>query len=612
MRLNEKYKQILDGGFKRHFPGWDELSPLDPVKMIAESITASLSDIEKQHDRYVDTVLDSLPSLFNFNPKQAQPETALFIFSPNQSLGEPKKFAENSVFKVQNDKAHFHIAPIGIPTVYPLSDLTVTNKGKTVELTLSSKAATAVLGLTFLADADNWGIEIEDYSLFVRTLSNGETKTYFKEDLSLDDSTRRFSCTGGLTFALRHSKQFLTDGPAQFRLTLTFGGAIPLGQYLLNAIKCAVFREEADVFLGLLKGEPWEHIALTPEVLSPPDEIQLQYPDDSTLTLHRVESDLLKLRHTETERFRAGYFYNASTHSLVLPGSVRLFRNFTGAIRVVAPRLVTAHRLPSEWGKAQIQVGEFASILDKILPHDRVLSEFIPRESNEQYLRRFYTAMRLFAQGENRPNFPVAQEIIARISALDPLLRSVEVDIDPATRKVTVYLLIHGNEQATHPSLPPEVSQKCSELLNSILPLEYEWALHPFQPIEVEVDLTAELLLEEDRQGLVLATAIADRLSGHLSRLLTPEMCAPMTKVSISSLMESLKRRLCDKLEDHTELLESEVSSLKALVLTAPKKQYVEALTRKAGEWFIPRVSSHILLNRGDSAVSSPARYRHA
>ena len=89
MNTMKAYKKIFDRAFTKQFPDWADMSPMDPMKVFFEGVVSSMSEIEQRQNRYVSSVLDSLPALFSFYPKKAQAPVGLFEMVPN--AGATKK-----------------------------------------------------------------------------------------------------------------------------------------------------------------------------------------------------------------------------------------------------------------------------------------------------------------------------------------------------------------------------------------------------------------------------------------------------------------------------------------------------------------------------------------
>ena len=105
MKLENQYKDILDSAFKTNFPEWEAMSPLDPMKVMSESLSASLAQIEKRQSRFTNTVLDCLPALFSFESRKASLPTGLFAFNPNAKLVNSQKIGPEAVFRFESEKA---------------------------------------------------------------------------------------------------------------------------------------------------------------------------------------------------------------------------------------------------------------------------------------------------------------------------------------------------------------------------------------------------------------------------------------------------------------------------------------------------------------------------
>lgn len=98
------YQAILETSFKSQFPQWDSMSPWDPVKMIAEAMTHSLSAIEQRHDRLVSTLMDSLPSLLAFESQPALLPGARLSLEFSAKLKEVASLKKGTVLRFAREE----------------------------------------------------------------------------------------------------------------------------------------------------------------------------------------------------------------------------------------------------------------------------------------------------------------------------------------------------------------------------------------------------------------------------------------------------------------------------------------------------------------------------
>src|SRR5262249_33478869 len=155
--------------FQAKFPGWAQLSPLDPSKLFAEAMMMATAEIERRHDRFVDTVIDCLPSLFAFHPKAARPARVLLKLKPASSLSQPRALTKGTRFRFATKAGEILAIADEESILYPVT-VDATHADKTsIQLKLSAPCALSELHLFYLPDeqSSSTPIDLEDLSLHV-------------------------------------------------------------------------------------------------------------------------------------------------------------------------------------------------------------------------------------------------------------------------------------------------------------------------------------------------------------------------------------------------------------------------------------------------------------
>jgi len=615
MKLEHRYQEILNESFRKHFTGWDTASPMDPVKVFAESLSCSLAEVERRQTRFVDTVLDTLPALFAFSPKPAKAPVGWFQLKPNAGLVESKTLGAETSFRFQGDKGVCQVSPTQSIRLAALHDVKFTALGSTIEMKATLKAPTSEIQLTYLPKG-RCTSKLKDISCTLTDASTKKTETFFQERLEIHNQTEDFTVNGTLTIKPgKHSGavQWGT-GASEIVIVFTFDDGCPNGELFENLFSCHLFEVAIDSYIGTLAGEPWEELVLEDRVLTPPAQLQLQYPDDHSVTLHRLDIDLLKLRHTDPSRFAHSFFYNASNHSLILPGGALLLGDYTGGTTVYAQELTLAPSIDWLTSDYQGSPGEAAAFIEKIVPL-KATSGFVKRESKVDYLKRFYATVRWLSTQQAPTPGILTDELIHQVESADASLHrvEVEVDIDATHKELTIYLLTDAQAAITTDiptAIPASVGNAVAQVLNRIVPLDYQWKIEPFRNVPISIFYKADIALEEGRIGSLNDSVLSTRFGQHTRDLLSPGALAQGKPQSKARFLDRLKSRMLQPLPDHSHMEASELSRLDALILHPSTSSFGETVSRRAGELLIPMVEIETNWQRNPNESDSVSEER--
>jgi len=476
MSLENEYRRILDESFGRHFTGWEALSPLDPIKVLAEAMSGSLSEIERRQKHYVSALMDSLPSLCGFAPKAAQLPVALIALSPVPRLSEAKMIPSGASFRFQKEEVACHALLSADTRVSPVYDFSARAEGPSVELRFRYQGVASDLHLQFVPEAGAVGANL------VRAhLENGEI-------LRTQESTSGFTRFGAITFRRGSSAVLFDQATQTVCLTLVFDRK-PQGTFAANLVACRLAQVTEPLAIGFLTGEPWEEVPLPELVTEAPTECYLSFSDDKILKLTRRETSLLELKLANYELFKGSFFYNGANHSLVVPAADELIGNYNGKVQVFAERAVQRPPFESLGSEFQGRAGDHSAIVEKVATYGS-LSTYLPREAKANYLARFYGAIGSL-QGQAAPTLNL-YELQQSLLSSEKDLRAVETEFDAKENCLTVYLLALNPEDSEALQLSPELLGRVSTRLSQSLPLTIRWQLRPFKKVPVAVHLKAD------------------------------------------------------------------------------------------------------------------------
>jgi hypothetical protein len=598
MRMENSYQRALDEAFAAHFPQWTETSPFDPMKVFGEALALATSEIERRQSRFIDTLLDSMPSLFSFDPKPAEAARLLFRLPPSPSLNEPRWLSAPQGFRLPNGETY--LLPKGDLLVFPVRLGDVRREANAILIDLFTPCALSELRLFFSPQSVNAAPHrLTDITW--RAEAGGKTHTFFTEQLEITDGTEGFTAPGHWTLRpAPGADAYLTSQPGRVTLRLDFTQTAPEGELAVNVFEGSLVRFDEEVKLGSLAGDPWETISLPATALFPPETLTLQYPDDRTQVIHRLSSDLLKLKHSDADRFANAFFHDAANHRLIVPGAPQLLRDYTGGVTVSAKRMVGASA--DELPKGKISPGELAAAVESVIPL-RFVSSFIPRESKVDYLKRFYSAMRLFTAAQIPQPGIFRTDIEQLVLGSHPLLERVELTVDAAEKNLTVYVLTAPDARGLRP-LTAETREKVGEVLSRVVPLDYRWTVRPFEVVPFQVVLELKANIEDERLGSVTEATVTAALGEIVPAVFQSRAWTADARWDLSQLGEMIHRRLTQTTEDHSSFEPAELSPLKLLVLHGPSGAYVSEITRKAGQWLVPTVTTSVQFIRFGAEVS--------
>jgi hypothetical protein len=125
-----QYNKILESAFKNQFEHWETLSPLDPLKIFYDAILGSLEAIEDKQKKMTHTLLDSLPTLFGFNPKTSKLAIGSFLIklSPHNT----KSVLDLDKIEVKSQEETYLLFPLTLEKEY--TQCQIANFKETVSL----------------------------------------------------------------------------------------------------------------------------------------------------------------------------------------------------------------------------------------------------------------------------------------------------------------------------------------------------------------------------------------------------------------------------------------------------------------------------------------------
>ncbi|MBI4403751.1 MAG: hypothetical protein HY537_06305 [Deltaproteobacteria bacterium] len=591
MELPFKYQAILEKNLEKAIPRWRELSAFDPMKVFAEAVSCSLAEIEKRQRGYTERIMDSVPALFSFSPKKASLPWGWFTLETAPKLAAIQTIGRQHSFRFQSEKEFVMMTPRNELALQPVSAFSTQVVGNSIHCNFVYRGACAEVTLYFVSQGK--GSKLRPVELEVQQLASKQIRHWAPTALVTNDTTEHFTQDGSIQIRLKDCAVF-SDHAAEYRLKLTFESAVPAGFFHPNLVAGELCEVSEQVELGNLSGEPWEELPLDPRVIEVPNELLLHLPDDRLVKITRLESDLLKLRHVDTERFKYSYFYNGSNHSLIFPLGHELMQNFSGGVAIVAPKLV---RSPSvNWLNDQFKYvsGEHAACVEHVTPIVGV-GGYNPRESKQDFLKRFYSIQRSLSCSPRDAELRKETLQSTLLSTLS-VARRVELDINEEQREVIAYILVDSPE-GRNSTLDYDTIDLAVKTLGRLLPMTYRYKVKPFRKIPLDIDLRMAVCLNQQRATIFTQEWLQSRSTEILSKLLLPPPFGMLTDGETFSkklLWEQLLLALTDGTRDGTALLPSEIMSIEGLIAHGEKSTYVELLSRQAGESFDVRVSPTI------------------
>jgi len=589
--LQDRYIKIINDGFRQAFPQWDSMSPLDPIKMIAEGVTASMAAVEAQQHRLVDSIIDTLPALFGFLPKKSILSEGYFQFQPSIKLARPKMIPAGESFTFQTQDQATQVAPIDELLVLPITNVVENRDGLKVAITMHLNGKLPQLVMQYVPEED--GRENKILGVSIEILEAGQKRVITFEDLKIVDLTESMSSFGDIIISLREG--VLSQKAADIRIVFELANEAH-GHFMVNIAKCSLFVARPRTVIGKVKGEPWESHSLDSSIQLPPDEIEVSYPDGRVEQLNRIDQDILKLRHTNPDRFGNSFYYDGSHHAIVIPMGQTLLGSFNGGVTLMALNVIQA--ASAEWlsGQAQASLGDYVGIIEKLIPL-RHSTSFVPRESSEEYFSRFYAHMRQMGQSQVSAVKLSLDSLEADILNSESEIRAVEMVQGHQGDSIKVYLLNRNPKDAFPARLEKSVCDVVNERLSGILPLEQRWTLHPFQTSDIDIKVDLKLGLDPDRVGVITAEQLNARVDGLVRKYFLPAPFGPSRvggEHSQEGIISYLKRELCRPRNDHSELRGTEITGLRVLIFENKSGLYCDRLARHAGQVYQPSVEGTV------------------
>lgn len=618
MVLSQQYKTLLDSAFESHFPAWKRMSPSDPLKMLTESLALSLAQIEQRQNRVIDTLLSSLPGLFGFAPKAAKPPAGYYQFSPSSKLLNSDVLSPSYSFRFQSGPCQFDVKPLMPISIAPVSKPEVLRQGS--DLIFSFETRGPISELSLLAIPESPTTDNRFFSFKIRV----QTASYFREyrppDLLLHDDTEQLQRTGMLRlFRGQENKKPICEENAKIEVIFSFFSEPPAVNFHLNTGLCEITQSDENRRLDLLKGEAWEEILLPSDALFPPSELELHFPDDHIERLYRMDSDSLKLKLLNPQRFLHSFFYHVENHSLILPAADRLIQNFAGAVQVHAPHVYSMP--PHDWYAPRFigQVGEAIRLVDKIqflLQHTGA----VLRENPEAYLTRFYASLRQHATDNQAKLGLSSKEIAKTVLNFETGLQQVEASIDEEHQQIRVYVLTHpplkhGPLHQRLPYVPSSLLERIRKKIEASIPIQFEVRVSEFVKVPCQIRLRARLELTEERLGNLTRDSLKKRMSETcLSLLLPPPFGFLEAQVSWpkTAFLKLLTQSLEETFGEGSQLEKGELASLQAWICEGTSSSFVETFERQPGELLMPQVETDVELSMATSNTLFTARSSEA
>jgi len=570
------YQSVLDQSFEKHFPQWDRVSPLDPTKVISDALSLAAEEIEKRQNRFVETVLGTLPSLFSIAPKPARLPRGIFAAFPTARLAESRSLDE-CVFRFQGEGPLKLVRPLGA-TLVPFAVPTVTRDANTVRVRVATRGAVGEIPLAFIpAKAD--GPPNERRLVEISVAVDGAAKPLFAEDLQIVDKTQNFTRFGYLRLKpVAHP--YFAEKAATVELSLTFD-LIPAGTFTFNAFEGEISETQNNFALGELAGDPWEAIKLSDRIVLPPEQIELRFPNDHYRTLTRLREDILRVREIDDNVF----FYDATEHRLILPAAHRLGGRFLGGVAIVSPEQTLAPSSPWMDATYQGSPGEWVASIEK-LTAIAPLDPGYARETSDEYLQRFYGLIRRFIAA-NQPSGRFDDTIADAVRSADPEVLHVESIYEESTKQISLSLLTRETTDWT------ALVGRLEPTLARTIPLECSYRLFPMAVRKLGLNLRLTLRrgesdLPPDRETLV------DWLRQKLNALTDPRHFPTETPLTLDGILEKLAARLAAEFDPKP----GAIAALDAQLFDAGLKSYVTELRRGKGEKIDFAVELHVDLIR--------------
>ncbi len=604
----EDSNSFVDKAFSAHFESWDEMSPLDPVKLLAEGVNASLSEVENRQRALLDRVLDSLPALFSFHPKDAKAPEGYFQFEASPSATKRTSIlAGTNVQLPAHENADHFLRVLESKEILPLFGLQTSVEGRKMQVRFTSASPLASFELSFLAATDNKSCGIARLASLGLSTSGKSFSEIAPKAMRLTDTTDGLRRSGQIHIQFPEN-ELPEKGKVEYTLTFELGITAPVGTFVENLVRAIHLGRTNDLLVGTLQGLAWEEMPLPANLMSVPSELLLKYPDERTATLQRIDTDILKVRRTNPAIFEQCYFYNAVHHSIIIPCGHALKKNYAGGVLVRANHIEVA----PEWNcfeKLERLVPDSSTLRVEGIRPLHQLSPFVPRETEAAFLTRFYGSLRELSQRPNRNSSVQLDRLCSGMLACHPDLRVVEAEQDPDTKAITFYALVG------HPSQPlaltTELKAAVENYLEAALPMDVKWSLSPFQSTVIEIQLDVQVEMEAERRGQLTAPVLATRAAAHLSQQLSPPPFGDLpcgVRLTKSALIQGLTDNLLASRVDNSHLRKNEVLGLHGLLVHGDTSEFMETVQRRAGQLLAVRPLIHVALDGNKEEPSDSMR----
>lgn len=613
MNLEKTYQSILQDSFRKKYTDWDQIAAVDPVKAFADGVSCALAEVEKRQVRLTDLLVNSLPAFFGFERKLPQAPQSFFQLKETQSLRQLYTVTPKQSFLLSEGSRRFEAySPVPFD-LFPVDNFAFRNQGKQVTVKFSLRAGAPYLALYVLSApgqdpaAANY---LENARLTVSHL-DGSQQLWQATELLIEDGSQGATQHGYLSLRPRPGTPLFPERAADYELVLDFAEPFLATDVLFNVVSLALRQVATQVKLGTLQGEPWEQVPLPENFLSIPEAVRISLPHQD-LTIHRVEMDLLKIRTAEPERFEKSFFYEPFSHSLIFPGSHRLVGSLNTGLPLQVERVQTA--LPENFNLAECRfdAGELRIAVEAGKPLFPKQG-FIARESQLDFLKRFYTAVRFFNSSQVQTPGVLKEDLERELTGCHPLVRAIEIEVFAREKRIEVHVLTHTAAVKAETYLPDEVVTALTDRLALRVPLDYQYRLAPFRRLGIEVQSTLSVSLPVQRAGVVSESLLKHRIESAFRRLTAPEAFAPGSSLPKVRLGEQIEEALSFPQEDHTHLFKTEINQFELLLRRSGNGidgVYIDTLHRQAGELFDLKWDTQVSLLAAALLAATPIRNR--
>lgn len=370
-------RNIVENAFEKHFPAFRDLSPFDPVRVLADAVASSWKDLAADQEHVFRRVLDALPDLLGYHAHSARPHVAVASFAagPNGSA----TFTQGIRIAIQAETPGIEGELVSDVSVAPAEWVShsVNDDLHTFEFSCGPVSA-----ITFLfLPAATQGLPVS--SLTLEGLP----------DVILKDETEGFAHEGGVTLSGKNGRLLSTGGTLKFGLRCAAGRGV--GEFLLGSGRVSLFQKLQWMELGKLSGRAWEEIVLPPGLIRVPSELQVQLPTGARRTLELASGDqILEARSDSQPKNPNIFIYHSGRHSLLFPYAPEICQGFLAAFPIVlepCEKIIDPLLLITP---APAKVRTPLRGADENVRITRILSGARPRETGEALRKRFFASLR--------------------------------------------------------------------------------------------------------------------------------------------------------------------------------------------------------------------------